>query len=358
MLCLKNELGWRLEKRLGVYIIPTPHPPLRSRIMQFVPALVGVLLVVCLLAGRDLATRIIFCAIAGLLLLWLMARGRFRHYIPHLITGLIIFVSLVVRNDITIGPALFSIPLMLLFGLLAFRPFIVIINPRMRLVVLGDLVTKIPFSMLKIDIDVCSQTGRHKVFLRNTEQIRVDSEFEINTFECMAWESNSETEANRIVEQLRTLGVGTDDPIQKDQFVPANKKACALFLAGYVVAVAILIALMMCMSRYYDKSVEEDQLKLIMRVVRIIIAFIFLSITPFAVYLSRLGRRAVRYRHMPPPGTVILMNTKVLEGDAAVKRGRILIVIGIVLFVLSLIFGLILPYLLGEMYLRHLPGWE
>ncbi len=354
MLCLKNELGWRIEKLMGIYTIRMPNPS-RLQIMQLSPVLINVMLFVCLWIGRDPATRVILCAIAGLLLLWLMARGRFRHYIPHFITGLLIFVSLIVRSDITIGPVLFSIPLTLLFGLWAFRPFVLSVNPRMRLVVLGDLVTKIPFSKLKIDVDFSSQTSKYKVFLRNTEQTKTDSLFGIDRLECLAWESNSETEANQIVEQLRTLGIEEDNAIQKDKLVHADRKACTLFITAHIMSVVILVLLLFYMAHHNDYTIE-DNLHELFRFIKIIIAFFFLSVIPFAVYLGRLGWRAVRYRHMPPPVTTVLTDTKVLEGDAAVKRGKLLIVVGIVLLAISLICGLILPYAFGEMYLGSLPG--
>jgi hypothetical protein len=88
----------------------------------------------------------------------------------------------------------------------------------------------------------------------------------------------------------------------------------------------------------------------LLRAVQIIIAFLFLSVLPFATYLWRLGRGAVRQGQMPPPGMMILSDMKLLVGDKAVMRGRILASIGVVLIIVGLVGGLYVPYKLQSLY--------
>ena len=338
---------------MGAYIIRMRHPPLRSRILQFVPVLVNVILVVCLWLRRDPSTRLMLCVIVGLLVLGLIVRSSIRLFAIHMLPGLLIFISLLVRDDITIKLVLYSIPLILLFSLWAFRPFVLSVNPRFRLVVLGDMVTKMSFSMLKVETDVSSETGRYMVFLRSTEQSSKDSASVYDMFECLSWESENEEEAYQVAEKLRSLGIGSEDP-KKERLVPANKKACRLLLAGHIVSLVILLVFISFMARKYNYRVEDNELLgalRFMKIIKIIIAFIFFSIMPYAVYLIRIGWRAVKYQHMPPPETIIIMNTKILDGVAAIKRGRILITIGILLLALSLIGGLFLTYMLERILL-------
>ena len=202
MLYLKNDLGWRLEKKLSGYIIRNRNARLTSlyRNLQFYPVYINILFVVCLWLGRDRVMYFILCAIVGLLILGLMDRGGIGR-LKGLIMGLLIFGSLVVRDYISAKDAAYCIPFTLLLCLWFLRPGIVGISPLFRLVTLSDMVTQIPFSMLKIETDVSLQTGRHQVFLRNKENFNKD-------LEILSWESNSEAEAYQIAEKLRTLGIG------------------------------------------------------------------------------------------------------------------------------------------------------
>lgn len=50
------------------------------------------------------------------------------------------------------------------------------------------------------------------------------------------------------------------------------------------------------------------------------------------------------YRQMPPPGTRVIVDTKVLEGDKAVTRGRLIMIMALMLIGVGLIGGLHLPY--------------
>ena len=87
-----------------------------------------------------------------------------------------------------------------------------------------------------------------------------------------------------------------------------------------------------------------------LRIIQIVIAIIFLSTLPFSACLYWLGRRAVVYRQMPPPGTKVIKNTRVLEGDKAVKRGRLIMGISVLLVIVGLIGGLSLPYKFGKVF--------
>jgi len=65
---------------------------------------------------------------------------------------------------------------------------------------------------------------------------------------------------------------------------------------------------------------------------------------------NELGWQVIKHRQIPPPGTKVIVDTKVLEGDKAVTRGRLIIAISLVLIVLGLFGGLYFPYKLGKVF--------
>ena len=63
---------------------------------------------------------------------------------------------------------------------------------------------------------------------------------------------------------------------------------------------------------------------------------LLLAVTPMlvlAVYLFRIGQRIVIARRFPPPGMALSRDTPILEGRAAVWRGRLLQIIAVILLI-------------------------
>lgn len=65
-------------------------------------------------------------------------------------------------------------------------------------------------------------------------------------------------------------------------------------------------------------------------------ALLVLPLGFFAVYLWRLGSRVVASREFPPPGALMLRDTEIVSGNAAVAYGRGLRALAVFLVVASL----------------------
>jgi hypothetical protein len=136
----------------------------------------------------------------------------------------------------------------------------------------------------------------------------------------------------------------------QEHVIKADKRARMLFILAWIVCVCVGAALIRWVLPWGQGQLERTEPGDALHVIQLVIGFIFLSVIPFGVYLLRLGRRAVAHQQMPPPGTRVIMDTKVLEGDKAVTRGRLIMVIALLLVALSLAGGLYLPYKLGKVF--------
>ena len=58
----------------------------------------------------------------------------------------------------------------------------------------------------------------------------------------------------------------------------------------------------------------------------------------------------MRCRWMLSLGTRVIRDTKVIEGDAAVTRGRLVTTLAVILFAFSLLGGLYFPHYLGRLF--------
>lgn len=132
--------------------------------------------------------------------------------------------------------------------------------------------------------------------------------------------------------------------------IKADKKIRTIIILAYIVAVLVMVVLLVWILPLSSGKLEQTEPEVMLRIIRIVIAFIFLSIVPLGLYMFRLGWRVIKHKQMPPPGTKVIMDTKILDGDKAVTRGKIIITISLVLIIVGLYGGLYFPYKLKKMF--------
>ena len=136
----------------------------------------------------------------------------------------------------------------------------------------------------------------------------------------------------------------------QERVIKADKKTRALAVLICIVWACVGVALIEWVLPWGQEQLERAEPGQASRVMQLLVGFIFLSIIPFAAYLFRFGLRAVAHRQMPPPGTRVIRDTKLLEGDKAVTRGRLIMLMALLLVVLGLLGGLYLPYKIGKAF--------
>jgi len=132
--------------------------------------------------------------------------------------------------------------------------------------------------------------------------------------------------------------------------VRADKKARRLAMVILAGGLLLGVSLMLWVMPWVQRSLERQGRETALRALQVMTAIVFLSLAPFSVYLYWYGWRVVRSRRMPPPGTRVIRDTKVIEGDAAVTRGRLAMALAVILLAVSLLGGLYLPYHLGKVF--------
>jgi len=141
-----------------------------------------------------------------------------------------------------------------------------------------------------------------------------------------------------------------NDAQSQECVIKADKRARMLFILAWLACVCVGAALIRWVLPWGQGQLERTEPGDALHVIQLVIGFIFLSVIPFGVYLFRFGRRAVEHRQMPPPGTKVIMDTKVLEGDKAVRRGRLMMVMALLFAAMALVGGLYLPYKIGKVF--------
>ncbi len=132
--------------------------------------------------------------------------------------------------------------------------------------------------------------------------------------------------------------------------IRANKAVRAVVIVVWIVAALIGAAAIRWLLPYSEQYVSKQEPQAALRTLQSLSAIVFLSVLPLGVYLFWYGYRAVRWRQIPPPGTWVIRNTKVVEGPRAQQRGRIVMTLGVLLFVLGLSCALYFPYRLGKVF--------
>jgi hypothetical protein len=88
-------------------------------------------------------------------------------------------------------------------------------------------------------------------------------------------------------------------------------------------------------------------------VLLVTVSICFLSVLPMAIYVYRYGQRILKAGQCPPPGEKVIRDTNIIEGDAARRRGQMLIMLSLLLALASLFGGLFIPYGLYKSFDSH-----
>ncbi len=126
-----------------------------------------------------------------------------------------------------------------------------------------------------------------------------------------------------------------------------------MLAAGAIGLFAVIVLTVWVIPRGHG-HLQEQEPRVVLWVMEAVVAVIFLSVVPLAVYLYWLGRQVVRYRQLPPPGMKVIVDTRVIEGDPAVTRGRIVMVLAVILLAVGLLGGLWFPYRLERAFAGRL----
>lgn len=130
----------------------------------------------------------------------------------------------------------------------------------------------------------------------------------------------------------------------------ADRRARTLLLASGAIGALVVAVLTLWVVPWGQGYLQEQEPRVALRVLQGITALLFLSFVPAGTYLFWFGRRAVRSRQMPPPGTWVIRDTRVIEGDRAVRRGRGMMALAVTLFAICVLASLWLPYQFGKAF--------
>lgn len=114
-----------------------------------------------------------------------------------------------------------------------------------------------------------------------------------------------------------------------DEILPADRRLRTI-LAGVSIAVVLLAGALFvyALPNYLDylkDLLHERPIQGKIEFQRLIDTFILTSVlcvAAFVVYLAVVGRKVLHSRRFPPPGARVLVDTRILSGDAAERRGK------------------------------------
>jgi len=106
---------------------------------------------------------------------------------------------------------------------------------------------------------------------------------------------------------------------------------------------AIVGAGLVIVFRIFTSSIilwiAEDHSKTLLRAklfFSLSILFTSIPLIGFAAYFWKLGRLITFYERFPPPNTRVIMDTRIIRGDAARKRGKVVQLFSVLLIVIAI----------------------
>jgi hypothetical protein len=124
------------------------------------------------------------------------------------------------------------------------------------------------------------------------------------------------------------------------------RRKVALIYAALILLGVVIIGMVLPWAQKYLQRLEPVTALWVMKVVLIVM---FLSIIPMALYLLAFGCKVLASGQFPPPGVKVIKDTRIIQGEKARVRGRVLVFLSIILMVLGLSGALYPPPLLPKL---------
>ncbi len=111
------------------------------------------------------------------------------------------------------------------------------------------------------------------------------------------------------------------------------RRKIAVICGALIFLGVVFIGLVLPWAQEYLQRLDPLTALWVMKVVLIVM---FLSIIPMALYLLAFGRKVLESARFPPPGVKVIKDIKIIEGEKARVRGRVLVFMSIILMILAL----------------------
>ena len=147
-----------------------------------------------------------------------------------------------------------------------------------------------------------------------------------------------------------------DSEDMAQQLLQADRKRRRAVLITCVVCIVIGAVLIQWGLPWAARHLGQFDPQTSLRLLQLLVSLVFLGLLPVAWYLWSCGMRAVSFQQMPPPGMKVIKTVKVVTGDAAVARGKALMVLAAIMATVSLAGGIWFPWKLARMI--PTPGTE
>ncbi len=124
-----------------------------------------------------------------------------------------------------------------------------------------------------------------------------------------------------------------------------RKRVFSLYVVLVLIGV-VFIGWVLPWSKAYTEQLDPESA---LRTMKFTLVVVFLSIIPIALNILTLGRKMVKHKRFPPPGVKVMRETKLVEGDKATLRGRVLVILSLILISLALLGALYIPYMIDKL---------
>jgi len=120
----------------------------------------------------------------------------------------------------------------------------------------------------------------------------------------------------------------------------ARRKAILSCIVAVIFGILILVWIVPSWFEYLNTLPKDQSISLAINLIA------FLSVIPFSIslYFYRQGLKIIKSERCPPPGTKVIKDTPIIMGEKARWRGKVLIVISIIILVCGIFNATVVPY--------------
>jgi hypothetical protein len=119
-----------------------------------------------------------------------------------------------------------------------------------------------------------------------------------------------------------------------------RRNVFTLYAAVIILGAAAIYWVLPALKEYFARASFQTPLSEL----RVALFLVFLPVLLTAFYSYRFARRVLRSDQFPPPGSKVLFDTEVIEGEPARRKARAAIALSVILVIVALVGTFYVPY--------------
>ena len=121
-----------------------------------------------------------------------------------------------------------------------------------------------------------------------------------------------------------------------EEIIKADQSSKIKVFIFMIIIISIFLVLNFILFPQIRFWIEQNQILKATKAIKIILVALFIGIIPFAIQMAIIAIRIIKSKQFPYPNQKVIKDTKIIYGEKAELKGKILLILSILLIIFAI----------------------